>query len=108
MKTDGWQVEHTNTGAYKHCRYWFQLGIGLATTIIVFFVNCYYNVILCWAFYYMFASLTNKLPWDSCDNYWNTENCTLVFNLYNSTDNGTKVDPTTEFWEYEHFIFFKQ
>lgn len=74
-------------------------GIGLATTVIVFFVNCYYNVILCWAFYYMFASLTNKLPWDSCDNYWNTENCTTVFKLYNSTDNGTKVDPVTEFWE---------
>ncbi|KAK2159303.1 hypothetical protein LSH36_155g08063 [Paralvinella palmiformis] len=75
--------------------------IGWATTIIVFFLNCYYNVILCWAFYYMFASLTNHLPWDSCDNYWNTENCTQIFNLYNGTDNNTavKVDPTTEFWE---------
>ena len=56
-------------------------GIGLATTVIVFFLNCYYNVILAWAFYYMFASFTDELPWESCDNYWNTESCTTFDEL---------------------------
>ena len=51
------------------------LGIGWATTVTVFFQNCYYNVILAWAFYYMFASFTSELPWETCDNYWNTDQC---------------------------------
>lgn len=92
-------------------------GIGWATTIIVFFLNCYYNVILAWAFYYFFASFTDKLPWDSCDNYWNTPACRLSGST--PVDNDTLAalttaapaaanltpiiyqDPTTEFWEYK-------
>ncbi len=88
-------------------------GIGWATTTIVFLVNCYYNVILAWAFYYLFSSFTTQLPWESCNNTWNTPACTLDF-YDNSTCNGTargfvevnatnvtclKIDPTTEFWE---------
>ena len=57
------------------------LGIGWTTTLIVFFLNCYYNVILAWAFYYMFASFTSELPWESCDNYWNTPACTTFDEL---------------------------
>lgn len=34
-------------------------GIGWATTVIVFLLNCYYNVILAWAFYYLFASFSS-------------------------------------------------
>ncbi len=40
-----------------HCLLY--LGIGWATTIIVFLLNCYYNVILTWAFYYLFSSFTS-------------------------------------------------
>lgn len=72
-------------------------GIGWATTVIVFFLNCYYNVILAWAFYYMFASFTSSLPWDSCDNYWNTDNCSVFLNQ--SSQDNTKLDATVEFWE---------
>lgn len=102
-------------------------GIGIATTITVFWLNCYYNVILAWAFYYLFASLTGDLPWDSCDNYWNTDRCSLFkdsvvtpgntslvtpdgattpslvtpeSNQTDSTDN-IFIDSTSEFWEYE-------
>ena len=50
-------------------------GIGWATTSIVFIENCYYVVILAWAFFYFFSSFTTKLPWDSCHNEWNTINC---------------------------------
>ncbi|RUS84345.1 hypothetical protein EGW08_007877, partial [Elysia chlorotica] len=51
-------------------------GIGYATAVIVFLLNCEYNVILSWAFYYIFASLTSVLPWSHCDNAWNSDNCT--------------------------------
>lgn len=79
----------------------YNLGIGWATTVTIFFVNCYYNIILTWAFYYMFASMTDTLPWESCDNYWNTENCSLFETPENTTaESGVKyIDSTTEFWE---------
>ncbi|NP_001191659.1 putative neurotransmitter transporter [Aplysia californica] len=51
-------------------------GIGYATAMIVFLLNCEYNVILSWAFYYIFSSFTSVLPWSHCDNSWNTPNCT--------------------------------
>jgi solute carrier family 6 GABA transporter-like protein 6/8/11/12/13 len=51
------------------------LGIGVASTIIVCLLNIYYNVILAWAFYYLFASFTSVLPWSHCNNDWNTKRC---------------------------------
>ncbi|ELT92206.1 hypothetical protein CAPTEDRAFT_221230 [Capitella teleta] len=85
-------------------------GIGFATVIIVGLLNIYYNVILAWAFHYLFASLasvTSVLPWATCDNDWNTQDCVRSIrdgNTTNSTTftNGTSnatTDPTTEYWE---------
>nr|KAG5690004.1 hypothetical protein BaRGS_007306 [Batillaria attramentaria] len=50
-------------------------GIGYATTIIVFLLNCEYNIILTWALYYIFSSFNSVLPWSHCNNEWNTPNC---------------------------------
>ncbi|KAK3787759.1 hypothetical protein RRG08_049705 [Elysia crispata] len=75
-------------------------GIGYATAVIVFLLNCEYNVILSWAFYYIFASLTSVLPWSHCDNEWNTENCTTLEQLRllqqaaNSTEAPSLADTT--------------
>jgi len=87
-------------------------GIGLATTIIVFLLNIYYNVILAWAFYYLFSSFTSVLPWSHCNNAWNTPDCGKALdggafangNMTTSTTTlathvGQKVDPVTQFWE---------
>jgi len=104
-------------GAWAICPL-FQ-GIGLATTIIVFLLNCYYNIILTWAFYYLFSSFGKTLPWTDCNNEWNTPQCQRsIYDvpLYNVSDltnqtimptvaivapniTGHGVDPVTEFWE---------
>lgn len=109
---------------------WFALlsGIGYATTIIVFLLNCEYNIILTWALYYVFASFNSVLPWSHCGNSWNTDNCTTNFDrsatnatdgtdanktmaanlsaggiggIANVTANMSRsiMDPVTEFWE---------
>ena len=36
-------------------------------------IGTYYNIILSWAFFYIFSSFTTNLPWASCGNWWNTE-----------------------------------
>lgn len=38
-------------------------------------MGMYYNTIIGWAVYYLFASFTAELPWTKCGNEWNTEKC---------------------------------
>ncbi|KAF8569556.1 hypothetical protein P879_06633, partial [Paragonimus westermani] len=99
-------------------------GIGFATTVTNFCLCCYYNVILAWALYYLFSSLTTILPWTLCGQWWNTDACRESY-LTNTTSmsniTGIKlnesfssegqishtgnrsalllVDAATEFWE---------
>ncbi|XP_043224465.1 sodium- and chloride-dependent GABA transporter ine-like [Amphibalanus amphitrite] len=50
-------------------------GAGLATVVISFLFCSYYNVVIAWALYYMFASFQSQIPWASCNNTWNTATC---------------------------------
>ncbi|GFN75092.1 sodium- and chloride-dependent taurine transporter-like [Plakobranchus ocellatus] len=72
-------------------------GIGYATAVIVFLLNCEYNVILSWAFYYIFASFTDVLPWSHCNNEWNTDNCTTNEELRQLKLNATTATTETPF-----------
>ena len=60
-------------------------GIGLGMVIITFLCSVYYNVIMAWTFYYLFASFQKHLPWESCGKEWNTDLCKYVKHvlLYN-------------------------
>ena len=44
-------------------------GIGIACMVVSFLVSVYYNMIIGWSFYYMFISMQEKLPYESCDGY---------------------------------------
>lgn len=41
-------------------------GLGLSSTVVSFLVGLYYNVIICWCFYYLVNSFSSPLPWSSC------------------------------------------
>uniref|UniRef100_A0A8C5CQJ3 Transporter n=1 Tax=Gadus morhua TaxID=8049 RepID=A0A8C5CQJ3_GADMO len=48
-------------------------GCGIAMLIISVLIAIYYNIIMCWTLYYLFASLKGSLPWANCRNDWNTK-----------------------------------
>ncbi|XP_062271426.1 sodium- and chloride-dependent neutral and basic amino acid transporter B(0+) [Scomber scombrus] len=41
-------------------------GVGVAMVMVTLIVSIYYNVILAYSMYYMFASFQSPLPWSSC------------------------------------------
>ncbi|ESO90311.1 hypothetical protein LOTGIDRAFT_123645 [Lottia gigantea] len=77
-------------------------GIGFASCFMAYIVAFYYNIIIGWAFFYLFSSFTTDLPWTTCGHSWNTGNCwqpewnrsELNSSYYNKT-----VSPTNEFFE---------
>ncbi|XP_022662542.1 sodium- and chloride-dependent glycine transporter 1-like isoform X2 [Varroa jacobsoni] len=53
-------------------------GIGYAMFLMSSLVGVYYNMILAWAFFYLWSSITSMfsdLPWKGCENEWNTHMC---------------------------------
>lgn len=75
----------------------YTLGIGYASTIMCSLLNIYYNVIIAWSLFYFFAIFQKVLPWSSCTNDWNTDNCVEsganVANMSNTTAS------SEEYWE---------
>uniref|UniRef100_A0A8C6T6E2 Transporter n=1 Tax=Neogobius melanostomus TaxID=47308 RepID=A0A8C6T6E2_9GOBI len=76
-------------------------GIGYATQVVIAYAAVSYIVIQAWAFFYLFSSFSVEIPWASCRNDWNTENC-VEFGKTNSTNwmaSLNATSPATEFWE---------
>ncbi|KAJ0012537.1 hypothetical protein NQD34_016871 [Periophthalmus magnuspinnatus] len=79
-------------------------GVGIASQVIVSYLNIYYIVVLAWGIFYLFNSFQNPLPWSSCDNWWNTKACLTKGNesfFHNITSdyledfNFTSLEPTS-------------
>uniref|UniRef100_A0A6Q2XKS9 Transporter n=1 Tax=Esox lucius TaxID=8010 RepID=A0A6Q2XKS9_ESOLU len=91
-------------------------GCGIAMLIISVLIAIYYNIIMCWTLYYLFASLKGSLPWANCKNEWNTLDCKdkdisfclsaqalgNLSKLVNMSypDNKTYVSPSEEYFKY--------
>ncbi|KAK2492999.1 hypothetical protein MC885_009362 [Smutsia gigantea] len=41
-------------------------GVGVASVVVSFFLSMYYNIINAWAFWYLFHSFQDPLPWSAC------------------------------------------
>ncbi|KAL6459872.1 hypothetical protein MHYP_G00316310 [Metynnis hypsauchen] len=50
-------------------------GVGVASQVIVIYLNIYYIVVLAWDVFYFFNCFQSSLPWATCDHVWNTDNC---------------------------------
>ncbi|ESO97683.1 hypothetical protein LOTGIDRAFT_104165, partial [Lottia gigantea] len=50
-------------------------GLGYGMVISSWLISLYYNVIIAHTLFYLYSSFTSQLPWISCNNTWNTENC---------------------------------
>ncbi|CAF1978701.1 unnamed protein product [Rotaria magnacalcarata] len=61
-------------------------GVGYAAAIIAFWLNCYYIVVLAWALYYAYNSISfTLLPWSTCNNWWNLKSCRTLAQMHNYT-----------------------
>lgn len=72
-------------------------GAGLASVVISFLMSTYYAVIIAWAIYYFFTSFKTEVPWASCSNRWNTDQC-WVPSPNHTKPNGSQT-PTEQFFE---------
>ncbi|CAI9533802.1 unnamed protein product [Staurois parvus] len=78
-------------------------GVGMGMLLIVALVAIYYNMIIAYVLFYLFASLTTSLPWKHCGNWWNTELC-LDHHVIRSSNSAlpinisSTVSPSEEYW----------
>ncbi|XP_017564575.1 sodium- and chloride-dependent GABA transporter 2-like [Pygocentrus nattereri] len=75
-------------------------GLGYAGQLIQLYGMCY-MMILAWALFYLTFSFSSELPWASCNNPWNTDDCRVVGNnhTFNWTQQTNSTSAATEFWE---------
>ena len=50
-------------------------GIGYSMLMVSFLVGVYYNVIIAWVLFYLFASFRADIPWRHCDPSWASKYC---------------------------------
>ena len=83
-------------------------GLGYAIVMIDIYMGMYYNTIISWSLYYLYASCQSlvsfTLPWDDCNHEWNTERCQtleqrrLQGNSTSNNQNITFVSPAEEYF----------
>ena len=64
---------------------------------VSFVVSLYYNLVIGYAAFYMFASFQKTLPWTKCDADWNV-NAACIEDLKANSFNATSVLPAEEYW----------
>ena len=54
-------------------------------TMVTTIVSIYYSVLMTYIIYFFFASMTDTLPWQHCENDWNTDLCLTTDQVANKT-----------------------
>uniref|UniRef100_A0A672HGB7 Transporter n=1 Tax=Salarias fasciatus TaxID=181472 RepID=A0A672HGB7_SALFA len=81
-------------------------GLGIASQVIVTYLNTYYIIILAWAIFYLVNSFMSPLPWSTCTNSWNTGKLLLVSpgSNWSFLNNLTLPDVYMNSWLYLCFV----
>ncbi|KAL3313674.1 hypothetical protein Ciccas_007723 [Cichlidogyrus casuarinus] len=79
-------------------------GLGYSVVLIAFYTDLFYNIIIAWALFYFFSSFNYKLPWVSCDNSWNTVNCSIAHLQDRSNDTSLQFNSSITFPSEEFYI----
>ncbi|XP_053534111.1 sodium- and chloride-dependent GABA transporter 2 isoform X1 [Ictalurus punctatus] len=74
-------------------------GVGYAGQLLELYSCMLYIIILAWALLYLVLSFKFQLPWASCDNIWNTDDCIAIGSDLNWTRQANSTPAATEFWE---------
>jgi len=69
-------IAHKSSDVLFHCPPFTGLGIGMV--LVSIYCCVYYNVIIMWTLYYFFHSFKKILPWSTCENNWNSDDCSLL------------------------------
>ena len=75
--------------------YDFYLGVGYAMMVCSFGVAIYYNIIIAWCYYFVFASMQAELPWAKCGQRWNTNSCYVKVTRCPTINSSMTLAPTT-------------
>ncbi|KAL3070268.1 hypothetical protein niasHS_016095 [Heterodera schachtii] len=78
-------------------------GIGYGICFICTFISCFYNTVIAHAVYFFISSVGWEVPWQRCNNTWNTPQCRESLNATMGTedDNGQQLrTPSQEFYLY--------
>ncbi|XP_076844900.1 sodium- and chloride-dependent GABA transporter 2-like isoform X2 [Brachyhypopomus gauderio] len=77
-------------------------GIGYAGQLILLYSCMCYIIILAWALFYLALSFSFHLPWATCGNTWNTDDCNFAGRKFalNLTGQTNSTAAATEFWEH--------
>lgn len=59
-------------------------GVGYGMVVVSSLVAIYYNMIIGWSLYYLFASFTGELPWEKCREEWATDRCIDYVEMYDN------------------------
>ncbi|XP_074844357.1 sodium- and chloride-dependent transporter XTRP3 isoform X4 [Carettochelys insculpta] len=84
----GQHMRQGSIGAWKIISPYLS-GVGIASVVVSFFLSMYYNVINAWAFWYLFNSFQDPLPW---------ANCPLNSNHTGYDEECAKTSSTQYFW----------
>lgn len=66
-------------------------GIGWSMVVMSGIVSIYSNLIITWVLYFLAMSFTSKLPWSTCDNWWNTATCSSLNDTFDRLSGNLSV-----------------
>ncbi|XP_059221276.1 sodium- and chloride-dependent glycine transporter 1 isoform X2 [Stomoxys calcitrans] len=78
-------------------------GAGYAILIVNLICTIYYSIIIAYPLMFLRHIFSAKLPWESCENEWNTNHCIEVTDMakHNFTTRGEFRTPADEFFHLE-------